>query len=132
MYPPSSSLPEVYTTSPDHVVILAFRDFGVIYRILMRLCVKRERLSLMESCTNFEAPKSQASFSRDFCKETVDLLWRKPFHFLYTCNNNSKSNNQCYCAKDKRKYQAANLLMTYLLIKRDKEFVKKGTIKVER
>ncbi|GES95570.1 hypothetical protein GLOIN_2v1474929 [Rhizophagus clarus] len=78
--------------------------------------------------------------SRVWCKETVDLLWRKPFHFLYTCNKintsvfsrfkNSKSIiNQRHCSKEKLQYQATNLLKTYLLIKHDKEFVKKGIIK---
>ncbi|GBB97500.1 hypothetical protein RclHR1_00030057 [Rhizophagus clarus] len=77
--------------------------------------------------------------SRVWCKETVDLLWRKPFHFLYTCNKintsvfslfkNSKSIiNQCQCSKEKLQYQATNLLKTYLLIKHDKEFVKIGII----
>jgi hypothetical protein len=79
--------------------------------------------------------------SRDWCKETVELLWRQPFNFLYTCNkiNSSnlsrfitlKSNNQCYCSIEKRRYQATNLLMTYLLIKHDKEFVEKGIIKAK-
>ncbi|RGB38326.1 hypothetical protein C1646_755850 [Rhizophagus diaphanus] len=75
--------------------------------------------------------ENDVRYSKTLPPELIHLLWRKPFHFLYTCNNNSKSNNQCYCSKDKRKYQAANLLMTYLLIKRDKEFVKKGIIKAE-
>ncbi|POG76072.1 hypothetical protein GLOIN_2v1559990, partial [Rhizophagus irregularis DAOM 181602=DAOM 197198] len=65
--------------------------------------------------------------SRDWCKETVDLLWKQPFHFLYTCNKinssvlaqftNPKLNNQCHCSNEKRQYQATNLLMTYLSIK---------------
>jgi hypothetical protein len=78
--------------------------------------------------------------SRDWCKETVDLLWRQPFHFLYNCNKiklgfslyrNPILNNQYCCSIKKRQYQATNLLMTYLLIKHDKEFVRKGIIKVE-
>jgi hypothetical protein len=78
--------------------------------------------------------------SRDWCKETVDLLWRQPFHFLYNCNKiksvfslyrNPILNNQYCCSIKKRQYQATNLLMTYLLIKHDKEFVKKGIIKAE-
>ncbi|PKY38636.1 hypothetical protein RhiirA4_451656 [Rhizophagus irregularis] len=81
--------------------------------------------------------------SRNWCRETVDLLWKQPFHFLYTCNKinssvtsqsirKSKLYNQQYCcSNEKRQYQATNLLMTYLLIKHDKEFVEEGIIKAE-
>ncbi|RGB38334.1 hypothetical protein C1646_812705 [Rhizophagus diaphanus] len=80
--------------------------------------------------------------SRNWCRETVDLLWKQPFHFLYTCNKinssvtsqyrKSKLYNQQYCcSNEKRRHQATNLLMTYLLIKHDKEFVEEGIIKSE-
>ncbi|CAB5383128.1 unnamed protein product [Rhizophagus irregularis] len=76
--------------------------------------------------------------SRDWCKETVDLLWKQPFHFLYTCNkinpsvfSRFKNSKQCHCSNEKRQYQATNLLMTYLLIKHDKAFVEKGIIKAK-
>ncbi|GBB97510.1 hypothetical protein RclHR1_00030067 [Rhizophagus clarus] len=78
--------------------------------------------------------------SRDWCRETVILLWRQPFHFLYTHNKINTSffsrfknpNNQCLCcSEEKRQYHAINLLKTYLLIKNDKEFVEKGIIKAE-
>ncbi|GBC36862.2 hypothetical protein GLOIN_2v1474929 [Rhizophagus irregularis DAOM 181602=DAOM 197198] len=76
--------------------------------------------------------------SRDWCKETVDLLWKQPFHFLYTCNKTNSSvfsrfkNSKKYCCSNKkRQYQANNLLMTYLLIKHNKEFVEKGIIKAK-
>jgi hypothetical protein len=93
-------------------------------------CLKNDKKSL-HSCL---------LVSRDWCRETVNLLWRQPFHFLYNCNeiisdssqcNNPKSKNQCFCSKEKRQYQATNLLITYLSIKQDKEFVEKGIIKVE-
>ncbi|CAB5370554.1 unnamed protein product [Rhizophagus irregularis] len=76
--------------------------------------------------------------SRDWCKETVDLLWKQPFHFLYTCNkinpsvfSRFKNSKRCHCSNEKRQYQATNLLMTYLLIKHDKAFVEKGIIKAK-
>ncbi|POG76051.1 hypothetical protein GLOIN_2v1474929 [Rhizophagus irregularis DAOM 181602=DAOM 197198] len=76
--------------------------------------------------------------SRDWCKETVDLLWIQPFHFLYTCNKINPSvfslfinSKLCHCSNEKRQYQATNLLMTYLLIKHDKAFVEKGIIKAK-
>ncbi|CAB4428497.1 unnamed protein product [Rhizophagus irregularis] len=76
--------------------------------------------------------------SRDWCKETVDLLWRQPFHFLYTCNKTNpsgfsrfKNSKKCHCSNEKRQYQVTNLLMTYLSIKHDKEFVEKGIIKAK-
>ena len=78
--------------------------------------------------------------SRDWCRETVDLLWRQPFHFLYTCNktNSSASSqstnpdliNHCHCLKEKKKklqYQATNLFITYLS---GKKLIKKEIIKM--
>src|SRR3954454_4007348 len=68
--------------------------------------------------------------SRDWCRETVDLLWRQPFHFLYTCN---KMNFSIFknCHPSGKKRQSTNLLMTYLSIKYNDELVKEGIIKTK-
>ncbi|RIA93784.1 hypothetical protein C1645_873889 [Glomus cerebriforme] len=73
--------------------------------------------------------------SREWCREAVYLLWRQPFHFLYTCRmptsspyTNPELINDCHFSEKKRQSQAANLLMTYYSIKYNDELVKEGII----
>jgi hypothetical protein len=88
--------------------------------------------------------KSLYSFlfvSRDWCRGMIDLLWRQPFHLLYTCNRrtittssqstNSILMNNCHCSEKKRQYQASNLLTTLFLIKYNGELFKEGFIKTK-
>ncbi|CAG8789068.1 10025_t:CDS:1, partial [Acaulospora morrowiae] len=44
-----------------------------------------------------------------WCQETIKILWSEPFKLLYTCKK-----KQCHCSPEKRRSQAANLLLTYL------------------
>ncbi|RIA92172.1 hypothetical protein C1645_736569 [Glomus cerebriforme] len=67
--------------------------------------------------------------SRDWCRGMVDLLWRQPFHLLYTCNKINSST--CKCSEKKRRSQAANLLTTYYSIKYNDELVKEGIVKTK-
>lgn len=46
--------------------------------------------------------------NRYWCHETVKILWSQPFKMLYTCRQN------CFCSREKRRFQATNLLSTYL------------------
>src|SRR6266498_783269 len=51
--------------------------------------------------------------NRYWCINTIDILWRQPFRFLYTCRKEI-----CQCTHEKvykRQSQASNLLETYLL-----------------
>ncbi|RIA84460.1 hypothetical protein C1645_832240 [Glomus cerebriforme] len=76
--------------------------------------------------------------SRDWCREAVYLLWRRPFYLLYTCDNtnlsvplqstNPKLTNDCDCS-EAQKSEVANLLMnTYYSINYYDEMVKEGII----
>ncbi|GBC06286.1 hypothetical protein RclHR1_06740002 [Rhizophagus clarus] len=50
--------------------------------------------------------------NRHWCKNIIDILWKQPFRFLYTCKKES-----CQCNNEKaikRQFQAYNLLETYL------------------
>lgn len=50
--------------------------------------------------------------NRHWCKNTIDILWKQPFRFLYTCKKEI-----CQCNNEKaikRQFQAYNLLETYL------------------
>ena len=50
--------------------------------------------------------------NRHLCKSIIDILWKQPFRFLYTCK---KEFCQCINKKViKRQFQAYNLIETYL------------------
>ncbi|GBB97507.1 hypothetical protein RclHR1_00030064 [Rhizophagus clarus] len=74
--------------------------------------------------------------SRDWFRGMIDLLWRQPFHLLYTCNKktistSSQSKNSCHCSEKKRQFQATNLLTTLFSIKYNEELVKEGIFKTK-
>ncbi|CAG8497418.1 8145_t:CDS:2 [Funneliformis caledonium] len=79
--------------------------------------------------------------SRDWCRETVDLLWSRPFYFIYACKETSflptKSseiiNTSCHCSTKKRQIQDAKLLRIYLqclIFKYNEELLKREVIQM--
>ncbi|CAG8578114.1 7654_t:CDS:2 [Funneliformis mosseae] len=79
--------------------------------------------------------------SRDWCRETVDLLWSRPFYFIYACKETSflptKSleiiNTSCHCSTKKRQIQVAKLLRIYLqclIFKYNEELLKREVIQM--
>ncbi|RIA94907.1 hypothetical protein C1645_817398 [Glomus cerebriforme] len=67
--------------------------------------------------------------NRSWCKSVIDILWKQPFRFLYTCKSEI-----CQCTNqkmNKRQYQAYNLLGTYLSCFMFNEELKINTLRQE-